>query len=630
MSQRDVEALLITGSVSSGKTTLLARRAAALAARGGDVLVVAACPGGLTEISRQLARLGAGDAVHTTSAARLASELLALPGAARRIGYEARLITPAEDKMLFEDLKTSGIKQERLREMTGFFERTYNDLGEQADDFPFEWEETGMMAYQQDYLKAYGVTTLERATCAIFRCLKADGALARRAGCAHVLVDDYQLLGRAMQRICCLLAETSIAITCGAEPATPVSFRFPNESGADEFVELFPNAQVTRLETSFTSKGAAAALNVLRADEGMGLSPLVCACKAGAGAGERVEFATPAAELEGIVRILQRAHERGIAWNDMAVSGASELWLANVAACLRRAGMPLAFMPSAEALPVGFKSEKRNDAARLASMLALAARPDDGMAWRTWCGFGSYTGNSATFMRVRRAALDDGRSIRRVLEGMRAGEYPDIVALGDAADVLRALDEAEFALERLDGLRGAELLNQAARLSQVISEKPAAQIRRLLSCAKAGGAGGDEDAPQLLELLNQALLEPAPSSTDGVRICLPEAMAGAKFRMVVFCGAVNGVVPAAKYFDPAQIEDDKRKRMRRKDMARLHAALSRATEELYVTSFKDIALEQAERLGIEAERIRAERGVRVASASPSVLLAGIALRSEKR
>ncbi len=629
MANENVTALLIRGDIASGKTTLLAKRARELAATGEEALVVATCPGGLRQMRAQLADLPVGAHVRCVAATQLASELLTLPEVRERLGYAARLTMPAEDAMLFEDMKTSGIKQRRLREMMGFFERTYSDLGEQADDFPYEWEETGMLNYQQDYLRAYGVTTLDRAACTAARCLEADEALAARVGYAHVLVDDYELLGRAMQRVCCMLATTSVAVACGSAPATPVNFRFPNENGADEFLKLFENTQVTRLEESHVSSGVCAALNALRTDAGMALDALACAKDAAEGTGERVAFATPAAEFAGIADILQDAHRAGVAWGNMAVSSASELWLANAAANLRRVGIPLAFAPGANPLPVGFKSEKRNDAARLTSMLALAADPDDGMALRTWCGFGSYTANSACFMRIHRVALDETCSIRRVIEGMRAGGYPDIAKLGDAANVMRALDEAEFALEHLKDLRGNELLQAAAQLSQVNDGAPAASVVRLLACSNAAhGLQGDEGAAEVLALVNAALLAPTPSAEDGVRVCSPEALAGERFNVVVFCGAVNGIMPMAKFFDPAQMEDDKRDRMRRKDDARLHAAFSRANGALHVTSFQDIGLEQAERLGLEADRIRAEGDARIATVSPSVLTCGIGLRSE--
>ena len=625
----NVKSLLISGNACSGKTTALARRACELGAGGQDVLVVAACPGGLREMRKHLEQLPGGAKVRAVCATRLAAELLALPEVCARMGYKARLTLPSEDAMLFEDLKTSGIKRERLRQMTGFFERTYSDMGEQADDFPFEWEETGMLAYQQDYLKTYGVTTLGRATCAIARCLESDEALAERVGHAHVLVDDYQLLGRAMQRICCLLARESVTAAWGNEPVSPVNFRFPNPDGADEFAQRYPDTQVEKLAESRASAKVCAALDAMRADEGMELEPLTCADAGKTGAGERTTFATPAAEFAGIARILQDAHDQGIAWNQMALTGISELWTANAAASLQRAGIPLAFLPGADALPVGFRSEKRNDAARLASMLTLAARPDDGMAWRTWCGFGSYTANSACFMRIRRAALEGGRSVRSVIEEMRKAGYPDIAKLADSANVLQALDEAEFALKRLEGLRGQELLEKAAELSQVNDGKPAASVARLIRCARvASDLEGGENAETLLELLEQGAFQTVPSAGDAVLACTPEALAGERFRLVVFCGAVNGIVPVAKFFDPAQLDDDKRERMRRKDDARLYAAFSRATEALHVTSFRDIGLEQAERLGLEADRIRAERGMRIAAVSPSVLTAAIPHRIE--
>ena len=620
------DALLVRGASSTGKTAALAARACELAAAGEDVLVIAACPGGLREMGKRLSAFADGGSVRLVSAERLASDLLREPEVAAHLGHPARLMMPFEQKMLFEDLKTSGIKPKRLREMTGFFERTYSDLGERADDFPFEWEETGMLSYEEGYLSLYKVATLERASCAICRCLEEDGSFAARVGAQHVLVDDYRLLGRAMQRACCALAKREIVVSWDDAPATPVRFRFPCETGDAEFLEAFPNARVVDLGASHASRGVCGALDAIRADEVMGLESLTRALGEGsqAGAGERRAYATPAAELEGIVGIFKEAHDRGVAWGDMAISGVSGLWLANAALALRRAGVPVSVVPDDDAVPIGFENEKRNDAARLASMIALAANPDDDMAWRVWCGFGSYTGNSAVFMRIREAAKADGCGVRAVLEGIRTGKYPKIGAIADSANVVTALDEALFALKKFEGARGDELLHLAATLSQVNDGKPASGIMRLISCADGWhGLSGDEDASALATLLAHAAAESTRSTDDAVLACAPEGMAGEKFRVVVFCGAVNGIVPKAKYFDAAQLEEDKRDRVRLKDEARLYAALSCATESVHVTSFTDIGLEQAERLKLEMDRIRAERGMRIATVSPSVFVLGI-------
>lgn len=624
MSNGNIKVLCIEGMASSGKTQQLAAFAQEQARDGLSVLAVAASAGGALRLQELL-----GNAAQVTSAKSLAAKLLASEELASWLGYEARLMTPAEDKVFFEDLKTSGIKPMRLRKMTSFFERTYSDLGEQADDFPYEWEETGMLKHEEGYLKAYGVTTLERATCAIYRVLEDDGVFASKAGFDCVVVDDFQLLGRAMQGICSLLAKKSLAVAVDDAPAHPSEFRFPYAKGVEDLTARFGDVEVLRLGQSHASKAVCKTLSVLRADEGMGLGPVEPAPGSCEGEAGRLNCASPAAEFDMLCQLFKKAHEDGVAWRDMALSSASEVWLANAASSLVRAGIPLAFVPGESSLSVSFKSEKRNDAARLASMLALAANPNDNMALRIWCGFGSYTANSAVFMRVHHAALEDGLSIAEVLRAARNGDYPKISKLADTQNVLQALEEAEFALGKLEGLRGRELLETAAKLSQVNSGEPAPQMERLLACGGArDGLTGDEDAAALFALVERALRQPVPSAQDGLLCAMPHGLAGFKPRILVFCGAVNGILPKASYFDAAQLEDDKRERMRRKDDAALHLALSRATERVYVTGFADIGLEQAERLGLEVHRIRAEHGRRIARVLPSVMLEGIEERQQ--
>lgn len=624
MDTSSIDVLLVEGPASSGKTQCLAARAQEAADKGQSVAVIAASAGGAHRLRAHLADACTQANVTVTSAKALVAQLLACDELTDQMGYAARLMTPAEDKVFFEDLKTGGIKPSRLRQMTSFFERTYSDLGEQADDFPYEWEETGMLEYEAGYLEAYGVTTLERASCALCRLLESNSAFAQRIGYDCVVVDDYQLLGRAMQLSCCLLAKGSLTVANDHSQTCPAEFRFPYGAGAKELAQRYEGLETQQLAASHASKQVCTVLNALRADEGMALGAIEPAADSAQGSGGRIGCAVPAAEFDQVCTLLKRAHEDGIPYGDMAVSSASEVWLANAASYLQRVGIPLAFVPGANAPNISFKDDARNDAARLACMIALLADPNDNMAWRTWCGFGSYTANSAVFMRIRRAALEDGLGIVQVIRNVRDGAYPDIAKIADTQNVLQALDEAEFAFERLAGLRGRDLLCQAAKLSQVADGKPAAQVERLIACGSGGhGLAGDEDAAALAAILKRAFIQPDPSAQDAVLCAMPQDLAGFKLSTVVFCGAVNGILPLAKYFDASQLEDDKRQRMRRKDDARLYLALSRACKRLYVTSFEDIGLEQAERLGLEVHRIRAQDGRRIARVLPSVMTQGI-------
>ncbi len=125
------ESLLITGGVGSGKTQRLVERAAALLtedAAAHSVLVLCATPQAARLFSERLAaRAGAeraADATVTTARA-LALDVLADDGARRWSGREPRLLTAFEETFLMEDMKVSGLRPKRLREMLKFFYRSW-------------------------------------------------------------------------------------------------------------------------------------------------------------------------------------------------------------------------------------------------------------------------------------------------------------------------------------------------------------------------------------------------------------------------------------------------------------------------------------------------------------------------
>ena len=135
------EALLVTGGVGTGKTQRLVERAAALLAENaaaGNVLVLCATPQAARLFSERLtARVGAKRAAGATvaTARALALDVLADDGARRWSGREPRLLTAFEETFLMEDMKVSGLRPKRLREMLKFFYRSWTEL---ADDDP-DW-----------------------------------------------------------------------------------------------------------------------------------------------------------------------------------------------------------------------------------------------------------------------------------------------------------------------------------------------------------------------------------------------------------------------------------------------------------------------------------------------------------
>ncbi len=202
---------IYSGGAGSGKTQKLLEQAQNLLEAGTDpsrILFVCASSPAVKSIRERFdAYEHGGDEVRVVCARALLLRLFAEDDFTSRLGYRARILNPVEAQVMFEDLKSSGIKRARIREMTGFFERTYSDMAEDADDFPFEWEETGMLDYEHSYLRLYNATTEGRAACMVARMLEENIGFRERFATAHVFVDDYQLMSRALQHVCRSLAK---------------------------------------------------------------------------------------------------------------------------------------------------------------------------------------------------------------------------------------------------------------------------------------------------------------------------------------------------------------------------------------------------------------------------------------
>ena len=136
-----IKATRIVGGVGCGKTQQLIERVCSLLSGGekaGNVLVLCATPQACESFTLRLNAAGeeAGvnaDEIAVTTPRALALEVLSDAEAVRWSGREPRLLTAYEELFLLEDMKVSGLRPKRLREMLKFFYRSWTEL---ADDDP--------------------------------------------------------------------------------------------------------------------------------------------------------------------------------------------------------------------------------------------------------------------------------------------------------------------------------------------------------------------------------------------------------------------------------------------------------------------------------------------------------------
>ena len=86
---------------------------------------------------------------------------------------------------------------------------------------------------------------------------------------------------------------------------------------------------------------------------------------------------------------------------------------------------------------------------------------------------------------------------------------------------------------------------------------------------------------------------------------------------------MNGLTLPRRYFDPAQLERDKRPALLASEMAKTYACAGKATSALLLTYFAEAPLATAESLKLKVHRVRLREGERVCEVHPSETIRAI-------
>lgn len=594
------ESLLITGGVGSGKTQRLVERAAALLAEDAaahSVLVLCATPQAARLFSERLrARAGAERAAGATvtTARALALDVLADDGARRWSGREPRLLAAFEETFLMEDMKVSGLRPKRLREMLKFFYRSWTELADDDPAWLLPGEETDVHALLKANLAFLRAVVEPEAANLAVRYLRACDEARADCSWAHVLVDDYACANRASQTLASLVAARSIAVAGDAETCIEVYDSYPYAAGIDEFLATHPHAVHERLT----------------ADPDAARSPLV------------LRSDTPETEFELVARTVAEALAAGTSARRIVVAVPNGVWSRNVVAALAAQGVRAEALPDVQPLRGDIRAFARCVPARIATALNLASNPDDAAAWRCWCGFGDYLVNSAALASLRARAEEQGIGLVQALETLDGNDDGQVVGAQRVAEAYRA---GRALIEQVRGLTGEALLDELARVVTAGTEQhaPAVLRERCLADGSSGGGTAD-DAAAMARRLAERLLAPTLEIADAVAVVPYDLTCGFSPDLLIVAGFVNGFIPSRDYFDATVTPPERQEKMRAIDERRVRALTGKTGRTLALSYFTSTDLESAGKLKLKINRIRLKDGIRTCTIEPSIFLEQLA------
>ena len=610
--------------VEGAGETLAELGASQVEGAGGQVAgAVRAAGAGEVQVGPDVNRAVDAGEVQVLTCRELACAVLADPDSAAATGMSfssgrARLLGAYETDFLMEDVKTLGARPKRLREMLKFFYRGWTELADEDSEWLFTVEEIDTFEFLTCELQYLGAMMEPQVSNLATKALRMEGQVRERFARKHVFVYGYQSLSRASQLLCQLVAGKELVAGAGPDMGVDVFESYAYPAGVEDFVRLNPAAEVVEVG----ARGAGA--DKVR---------------------DAHSWKTPADEVEGTADAIAAAVEAGANAEDIAVVTFHPWWTQQMARALQVRGLQANAWLGAPKLHGDIRELDRCLGLRTVTLLRLLADEHDGMAWRSWFGFGDYLARSNQFAEMRRRVcgmhIGEGCTVAaskraevRAQEaasacgkGATCGDARD--ACGEGAAKLSAHgdvhgDLAAYGIDldsdlkplfaEVRDLRGPRLLAYLVETLAGPDVPLPASVRPLLAL------GPDADAAQMVAELDRLQFFSGVPARAGVTVASFAALADIDFDQVFVVGFANGLFPRADYFDLTKVTVDKQAKMGERDAHAARAMAGLGTRGLHVGSFERCERMLADRMGVKQVRIYAANdfGREMVEAAPSI------------
>ena len=619
-----VKATRIVGGVGCGKTHELIERVCSLLSGGEktkNVLVLCATPQACEAFTLRLnaAAKETGvnvDEVTVTTPRALALDVLSDAEAMRWSGREPRLLTAYEELFLLEDMKVSGLRPKRLREMLKFFYRSWTELADDDPNWLLPGEESNVHTLLKDNLASTrSIAEPEAGNLAVNYLRGHAGAVAARSF-AHVLVDDYQRISKASQLLAGLVATETLTIAGDRAACVQVYDSYPYAAGLDEFMDAHEGAQDIELSACHACAAGAAAASKLLADPAMQSIAFHAAEDIVAGQTVVLESPLPEDEFGAVARFAAEAVAAGTNPADIVVATPNGVWSRNMVKALLAAKVPAQALTDRQPVRGDIRDNKRCVPVRVLTALDLVADPENALAWRCWCGYGDWLANSSAMANLRAYADEHDKglveALRDAQNGALAANKGDVDHIVGAQRVGAAYKAGLALIESAAGLEGTALLDKLAKL---VTDQEGATAPGIVSTLCLGEQ--DNSAAAMAKRFRNRLLAPRIDAASAVQVVPYDQVAGLSPKVLIISGFVNGFIPCREYFDSAEMPLDKQEKEHAKDARRVYAMAGKASEQLVVSRFTTTSLETAGVMKLHIGRIRLQDGKRMCAIEPS-------------
>lgn len=353
----------------------------------------------------------------------------------------------------------------------------------------------------------------------------------------HVLVDEYQDLNRAEQELITLLASAGTLTIIGDEDQSIYSFKHAHPEGIANFHQIHGGTHDEPLTECRRCPQRIVKMANNLIEKNTSRTPRVLNHTPSSPNGEIfiIQWPSMKMEAEGIGQFIkERVQAQLVDPGRILVLAPRRQFGYAIRDELNSRGIPAHSFFHEEAFDGNPKVLEESAAQQAFTLLSLLANPDDRVALRSWCGFGSPSLRTGSWARLRAHCEQSGESPWLALESLEAGN----AVLTRSSDLIHRFRDLKFRLDILKALTGQQLV--AALFPPSISwTEPFRHLGQQLE--------GDFDAIRLRDALRVGMTQPElPTDVDYVRVMSLHKSKGLTADLVVVVGCIQGLIPSVK------------------------------------------------------------------------------------
>jgi len=399
----------------------------------------------------------------------------------------------------------------------------------------------------------------------------------------HALVDEYQDLNKAEQVLIDLLSERGNLFVVGDEHQSIYSFKYAHPEGIVQFHENHPGTHDETLDVCRRCpKRVVDMANALISNNSQHPRQLRPIYDAPEGEVYVVQWRDMESEAQSIAQFVKQRIAEGVSPGKVLILSPRRQFGYAVRDALHAVRVPAQSFFQEEVLEGDPKDLEKSKAQQAFTLLTLLANPNDRVALRCWCGFGSSSLRKGAWAQLRKYCESTGESPKTVLEHLVSGKK--VIEGHRLNDLVARFRELKDRLQTLADLRGHDLLDALFPAG----EEWADPFRSLVS----GIEEEDFDSRTLLEILRTNIVQPEiPTEVDYVRVMSLHKAKGLTADLVVVQGCMEGLIPMVT--DKSDLEEQRRL---------FYVAITRTKKTLVLSSVIELPFDRAQKMKVNYKK----------------------------